>query len=546
MADSLRTFNKRNPATPQTEKAAKGQKRNNAGGFSFKVSDLDRIKRFLILGSEKSYYQSGAKLTKQNAENVIKYVTKSSANHQEITDLVVEYSTEGRAPKQNPGLFVLAILASHGNLESRKYALDQLNRVARTGTTLFLFVDYVTQFRGWGRGLRNAVAAWYTANKSPDATAYQLAKYQQREGWSHRDIIRLSHPKSDDVQVDAAIQWAVRGLVDKENTPRVIKQLEAVKGATPAEVEKFLNKKSDKDKLELSWEMLPTEALNNVKVWEILLDAGQVPLGALIRQLRRLTKIGVLKPLGKYTKLVVDRLNDEEELKRARIHPLNVLNAKRAYQGVKIEDDGYWARTTGGNEGIPEVVSALEEAFYKSFKFVEPANKRTLIGIDCSESMTQGIAGTSLTAMEASSALAMTTIRTEPQTHVVGFSGSGSAAPLRITKTDNLDSAIRKVNSFNWGATDCAAPILYASKNNLEADTFIVLTDNETYAGSIHPFEALNQYRKATGIDARLIVVGMTSGGFTIADPDDNCSLDIAGFDSATPKLIAEFSRGSF
>ena len=544
MADSLRTFNKRNPATPQTEKAAKGQKRNNAGGFSFKVSDLDRIKRFLILGSEKSYYQTGAKLTKQNAENVIKYVTKSSANHQEITDLVVEYSTEGRAPKQNPGLFVLAILASHGKPADKSYALAQLNKVARTGTTLFLFVDYVTQFRGWGRGLRNAVAAWYTANKSPDATAYQLAKYQQREGWSHRDLIRLSHPKSDDVQVDAAIQWAVKGLVDKENTPRVIKQLEAVKGATPAEVEKFLNKKSDKDKLELSWEMLPTEALNNVKVWEILLDAGQVPLGALIRQLRRLTKIGVLKPLGKYTKLVVDRLNDEEELKRARIHPLNVLNAKRAYQGVKIEDGGYWARTTGGNEGIPEVVSALEEAFYKSFKFVEPANKRTLIGIDCSGSMTQGIAGTSLTAMEASSALAMTTIRTEPQTHVVGFSGSGSAAPLRITKTDNLDSAIRKVDRFNWGATDCAAPILYASKNNLEVDTFLVYTDNETYAGSIHPFEALNQYRKATGIDARLIVVGMTSGGFTIADKDDAGMLDLIGFDPATPKIISEFSRG--
>lgn len=545
MADSLRTFNKRNPATPQTEKAAKGQKRNNAGGFSFKVSDLDRIKRFLILGSEKSYYQSGAKLTKQNAENVIKYVTKSSANHRHVTDLVVEYSIEGRAPKQNPGLFVLAILASHGTPADKSYALAQLNKVARTGTTLFLFVDYVTQFRGWGRGLRNAVASWYTA-KDADKLAYQLAKYQQREGWSHRDVARLTHPKSEDAGVNAAISWAVKGLVDKENTPRVIKQLEAVKGATPAEVEKFLNKKSDKDKLELSWEMLPTEALNNVKVWEILLDAGQVPLGALIRQLRRLTKIGVLKPLGKYTKLVVDRLNDEEELKRARIHPLNVLNAKRAYQGVKIERGGYWASTTGGNEGIPEVVSALEEAFYKSFKFVEPANKRTLIGIDCSGSMTQGIAGTSLTAMEASSALAMTTIRTEPQTHVVGFSGSGSAAPLRITKTDNLDSAIRKVNSFNWGATDCAAPILYASKNNLEVDTFIVLTDNETYAGSIHPFEALNQYRKATGIDARLIVVGMTSGGFTIADPDDNCSLDIAGFDSATPKLIAEFSRGSF
>ena len=77
-------------------------------------------------------------------------------------------------------------------------------------------------------------------------------------------------------------------------------------------------------------------------------------------------------------------------------------------------------------------------------------------------------------------------------------------------------------------------------------DTFIVLTDNETYAGSIHPFEALNQYRKATGIDARLIVVGMTSGGFTIADKDDAGMLDVVGFSNDTPKIIAEFSRGSF
>jgi 60 kDa SS-A/Ro ribonucleoprotein len=46
------------------------------------------------------------------------------------------------------------------------------------------------------------------------------------------------------------------------------------------------------------------------------------------------------------------------------------------------------------------------------------------------------------------------------------------------------------------------------------------------------------------GIPARLVVVGMTATGFTIADPSDPLSLDVAGFDSAVPRLISDFARG--
>ncbi len=58
-------------ATPQSRKAAKGQKRNSAGGFTFKVTDMDRAKRFLILGSDTSFYESGATLTRDNAKTLI-------------------------------------------------------------------------------------------------------------------------------------------------------------------------------------------------------------------------------------------------------------------------------------------------------------------------------------------------------------------------------------------------------------------------------------------------------------------------------------------
>ena len=42
---------------------------------------------------------------------------------------------------------------------------------------------------------------------------------------------------------------------------------------------------------------------------------------------------------------------------------------------------------------------------------------------------------------------------------------------------------------------------------------------------------------------AKLVVVAMVSNGFTIADPDDAGMLDVVGFDSAAPALIADFAK---
>ncbi len=86
--------------------------------------------------------------------------------------------------------------------------------------------------------------------------------------------------------------------------------------------------------------------------------------------------------------------------------------------------------------------------------------------------------------------------------------------------------------------------MLWALEKGERYETFVIYTDNETFAGRMHPHQALEQYRRETSIAARLVVVGMTSTGFSIADPSDAGSLDVVGFDSATPNLIADFSRG--
>jgi 60 kDa SS-A/Ro ribonucleoprotein len=97
---------------------------------------------------------------------------------------------------------------------------------------------------------------------------------------------------------------------------------------------------------------------------------------------------------------------------------------------------------------------------------------------------------------------------------------------------------------MKFGATDCALPMLYALHRKLPIDVFEILTDSETWCGQIHPMQALKQYRQEMGINAKLVVVGMTATQFTIADPADPLCLDVVGFSTETPRLISDFALG--
>jgi hypothetical protein len=59
------------------------------------------------------------------------------------------------------------------------------------------------------------------------------------------------------------------------------------------------------------------------------------------------------------------------------------------------------------------------------------------------------------------------------------------------------------------------------------------------------PGRTLADHRRASGIDARLVVVGMVSNGFSIADPNDSGMLDVVDMDTATPQLVSDFARGA-
>jgi 60 kDa SS-A/Ro ribonucleoprotein len=239
------------------------------------------------------------------------------------------------------------------------------------------------------------------------------------------------------------------------------------------------------------------------------------------------------------TNAVVGQLRDAARLKKARVHPIAVLAALTTYKS------GHGARGSGTWQPVAKIVDALDAAFYASFGNVEPSGKRMLLALDVSGSMTCGnVAGIEgLTPRVASAAMALVTAATENDHTFVAFTAADDVSTLSISPRQRLDDVVRAVDKLPFGGTNCALPMLWAQKHRVDVDTFVIYTDSETWAGNVHPAQALRAYREARGIPAKLVVVGMTSNGFSIADPNDAGMLDVVGFDTSTPPVIADFAR---
>lgn len=518
--------------TPQTMPLP-GQVANSAGGFSFGLDDMGKLTRFLILGTEGgSYYADAQKMTTKSYTTLERLAKDNRLGKQAVAK-IVEISKAGRAPKNDPAIFALAVFMKLGTEEVRALAHQAVGDVCRTGTHLFQLAEAVNSLGGWGRSTKRAFSKWYSS-KDIDKLGYQIVKYQSREGWSHRDILRLAHvnPDSKNSKFSRLLRYAVGKGTEKniEFLPEVVQGFELAKNETDEKkIVKLIRKYG------LPRECVPTGALNSKDVWSELLTSGEgMPITAMVRNLAKMTSIGLLTEGSDETRFVVKRLLEGNHLSESRIHPMQVLMALKTYaSGHGLKGSLSWTP-------VRKIVDALDEAFYRSFGNVAPTGKRFNISLDISGSMHGGqVAGTPLTPAECAMAMALVTMNVEKDVSLFGF--GGHYLPLPISKGMRLDRAVAKIAGMNFGTTDCSLPMVESLRKNEKYDVFCVYTDNETYAGSIHPSKALEKYRSKMGIDAKLVVVGMVVNDFSIADPNDAGMLDVVGFDTATPNLISQF-----
>lgn len=566
--------------------------KNSAGGYTYGISDEDLIDRILILGTNgNTYYSSAEKLTGDSVDEIKRMVSDSKGNM--ILEHLKNIYESGRAPKQDPTFFVLALLTQNSvPVEVRKSALDIVSNI-RVLTHLYMWEGLRKQLadgkKGFGRAVRNALKT-LVQSRTGEQFAYQATKYHSRkvgtENWSIDDIIKCAHIPSKELNPDSAlvIVYLIKGMEEAENkykelvdNPSCTKVMEYLRAVEAVKSETCTTDTAIQlvRQYRLPREVLNTKLLSDANIWMSLLfttsvsEGGKItrkvtmPITALIRNLGVMSARGLFDD-SDVSQIVSDHLTNQKVLRAGRVHPVALLLAKLTY------DKGHGLKGKLSWSVNKKISDALEEGFYIAFGNSEGTGLRIFHGVDCSGSMTTATCAVPhITACQAVSTLVMEAIRREHKLSeekgtpyvqdVMLFNYDGTFVDIK--PNHKLSDVMKLVQRHNFGTTDCAQPMIKAlqkfrasgGKSGLY-DLFIVYTDNETFYGNKHPSEALDEYREATGINARMVVIATTPtnnsigyGGKTILDTSDKrnntqLALNIVGFDLNAPELIRNFA----
>lgn len=548
MVNLTKHYNIREPKFTHPSMPAQGYEdkmvKNRAGGYSFTVSKFKQLERFLIIGTEGgTYYATEQNLTKENAKNVVDCL---ATDPRAVVDLLVDVSVKSRAAKNDYALFALAMAVSPAFVKGssdRDYAWSVLPKVARIGTHLLTFVNNMEAFRGWGRAAKKEVGNWFNNLPTKDL-AYQAIKYRNRSGWKMGDVLKMAHPNpnySVDPEGHAVLyNWLTNDVRSSQLPANVQAMLELHKRAELNDITAvdIINTVKEHN---LPWEAVPYQFLNNTKVLDALLQNMNV--GATLRQLGKMTAAGLLDNFSANQTLVVDRLTNLEALKKARIHPINEFIAWKTYaSGHGLKGSLTWKPNR-------KVIEALEAAFYLTIDAGEPLNKKTLIAVDASGSMSGSWGyGNKLpggvSSAELSAAFATALYRKEKQALVIGF--DTRVKELRLGKNPTIEQISREIGSMG-GGTDCSLPYKYLQQNKYDVDVIISFTDSETWARNSfyrasHPIEEAKAYDKRYG-PKKHINAATTATNVSVLDNSTVDALEVVGFDASVPKVIEEFVK---
>lgn len=525
------------PATPPTAVS-------HENGQVYALDIWSRLRRFLIMGSAAgTYYVSGKKLTKDSAA----VVTDCLAIDPERTLAMITEIGEGRvAVKHDPVLFALAIAAAHeyGSMESnktyRRAAYKVAESVCRTWTHVSHFLTYRSESGVAGRGQRAFVRNWFN-DRSGHSLVNQAIKYQSRDGWAQRDALILARPRAR-----TAVHAAVFDYLVHDNMPPVNKYRDDsgydILGPITARELLHAGRATLNGAIHLirgyrlPREAIPTELLNKPEIWDALLD--HMGYTALLRNINKMTEVGLLTPTSLATKKAVHMLLDVPSIISDRVHPFTILTALRQYEM------GHGERGNLTWNPVKAIVNALDEAVYLSFGAVQPTNKRLLLGLDVSSSMGAQVGVANLTAREVEGLMALVTLNVETNADLIGYTTKTYDLSNKIRPSMRLDEVVRVIANHPYGWTNCAAPIQYALATGEMYDAFVNYTDSETNDSPGHVARVLNEYRAKNVSDARHVVVAAAANDITLADPNDPLSLDVAGFGTDVPTITSEFVAG--
>jgi 60 kDa SS-A/Ro ribonucleoprotein len=521
-------------STPQNQPIPGREKemiQGGSGGWMFDGGIWQMLRRCLLIGTAQgSYYAGKQELTEEFVATIREAI---AANPRRVADEIL-YASDGRAINNSAPILALVLLSMGETPEAKKAFMEIFPQVVRTGSHFYEWLNYTKSMRGFGKVVREVGQNWLS-REDVKGLAYQLLKYQQRLGFSHRDALRLFHVKPPTEDHNLLYNWVVKGWKElPTNIPSdALAQIwwyEWLKRNPDNTHEAIL-------KGRLTHEMAAPVGKMDKAAWQLLFN--EMPIGAMLRNLGSLTQLDVLRADETANiQRIENVLNNKEHLRKGRIHPIDALKALKTYKS-----GGQLGRSQKTWQPVSRIVDILEKAVELSFDVVEPTGKVFMHAVDISGSMSYGVVNSvGLSCCEIATAMSLVTAKAEKNYMIRGF--STEFRDLGITAKDSFSSALQKASNQNFGATDASVTYDWMIKNKFKADVVCFWTDSESWAGYKHPSQALAEYRQKVNPDIKAVYITLGVSRISLVDPKDSLSWDFAGFDPGTPRIIQMLANG--
>lgn len=202
---------------------------NNCYEPVYKLSDIERLKRFIFLGSDNgSMYMNKDTLTLENIlclENLLE-----DCKYDDILEVINTY--KHNTFKKDYLIYVLARCCSihldddplfwkkDFRTDCFKIVLD----VCHIPSYLFMFINFYEKINqrlynstGWNSQLKNMISQWYLLKTSQELM-YHVTKYPSRYSWSHKDILKLAHIKPKDDITNDIFKYILYNNLDRSKS----------------------------------------------------------------------------------------------------------------------------------------------------------------------------------------------------------------------------------------------------------------------------------------------------------------------------------------
>ncbi len=506
-----------------------------------------QFQRFLLTGSEDGVYRAGLlpQLEPERTPALLAFVASNGAAA--VDGLVSAPQVHNQA-----ALYALAIAASprFAGEETNARALAALPILARKAQHLAVFAGYVAKTRGWGRGLRSAVANWYGAQ--PVASlASQILRRPASNLKLHRALLRLAHPRAASLAQNALYQWISDGRLGHLATAeiraaelRMVEGYERIRQASTAQeaagiIEIF----------RLGPAQVPMRWRSSPQVWDALFD--QLHYRELLRYLPAMTSSGMLSRGSENAALAVARIADRKRISAAKAHPLELSAAMVRYRGASRM------------AAIESVFDALDEALQMSaacqpLPFAastgdgeQQPDGRIVVAVDATASM-QGAAVCGMPGISASLAAAALALGIANAGGSAGRRRGAAAVsvvpfhrdvrdPIEIGARTRIAEVLNQIRATP-SRSDAAAMVDCALRKRQRVNTFVIVTDRTADAPGI--LRNLRAYREKMGVEARLVLFQLASRSVPGWESIPG-TLAFAGLDAQAPAALNAFLAGA-